>query len=147
MTESYILYIQTLLPTQAVLEIIFEPKTIAPLDGTNMIYARGSVYLAHAQPLPPTMQERYENQFGFTPTISIRYFPDGVSSVETAMTILAEGIMRWLDNNDDDLLLSANSKTMVIERRAGSISVNKNHSFWQRGRHKLITLPYAEVSP
>lgn len=146
MTESYILYIQTLLPAQAVLEIIFEPKTIAPLDGTNMIYARGSIYLAHAQPLPVTMQERYENQFGFTPTISIRYFPDGVSSVKTAMNTLAEGLMRWFNDNDDNLLLLANNKTIVIERKNNRLTVNTSQTFWQHNRIKIITLPYTEVS-
>lgn len=146
MTESYILYIQTQLPAQAVLEIIFEPKTINPLDGTNMIYARGSIYLAHAQPLPPPMQERYENQFGFAPTMSIRYFPDGVSSVKVAMNILAEGVVRWLEHNNDNLILSANNQSMVIERQDNCISVNVNQTFWQHGRLKIITLPYTEVS-
>ncbi len=145
MTDSYILYLQTDLPVDAVLERVFEPKSISPLEGTNLLYARGHVYLAHAQPLPDTMQERYLAQFGFPASISIRYFPDGVSSVKTAMTILAEGIMRWLHDGEDNLLLSANNTVDVIKRLDGLVMVNTSHQFWQYDRLKLVDLPYHDM--
>ncbi|MEM9951211.1 MAG: SitI3 family protein [Chloroflexota bacterium] len=145
MTESYILYLQTDLPVEAVLERIFAPKSISPLEGTNMLYARGNVYLAHAQPLPPAMQDRYENQFGFAPTISIRYFPDGVSSVTTAMNTLADGIVRWLHDGEENVLLSANNKVDVLKRVGNQLQVKANHSFWSPERLQQLDLTYDEV--
>ena len=144
MTESYILYLQTQLPVEAVLERIFAPKSIAPIEGTDLLYARGTVYLAHAQALPQQMQDRYETQFGFRPTISIRYFPDGVSSVKTAFDILAEGIVRWLKDNEDNLLLSSNNKIDVIKRLDKKLTLTISHDFLAHGRIKLFDMPYSE---
>lgn len=145
MSESYIIYLETDLRVEAVLERIFEPKHIAPLDGTNMLYARGSVYLAHAQSLPVAMQERYNNQFGFPASISIRYFPDGVSSVNTALTLLAEGVMRWLHDGDNNILLSANNRIDVLKRVNNQLSIKTQHGFWKQDRLTLVDIAYDEV--
>lgn len=144
MTESYILYIDTQRPVQSVLETIFKPKSIAPLEGTNILYARGLVYLAHAQALPENMQGRLQGQFGFAPTISIRYFPDGVSSVNTAMQLLAEGVLYCLHESQDNIVLSTN-KTEIFKRVDNQVSVNNRHSFWTPERLALIDVPYTET--
>lgn len=143
MSESYILFIQTELPVETVLQLIFEPKAISPLDGTTLLYARGTVFLAHAQPLAEQMQDKYVHQFGFAPAISIRYFPDGVSSVKQAMDLLAEGILRFLLETDDNVLLSAN-KVDVLKRLDGDLLIQAKHNFWKHNRLKMLDLPYSE---
>ena len=146
MSENYILYLQTDLSPEKVLELIFQPKSIAPLDGTDMIYARGSVYLAHAQSMSETMQEKYNHQIGFPPTVSIRYFPDGVSSVRIAWSILLDGILRWLNANQHNLHLLGNNQVTVLKRLNNNISVNVAHRFWQGEQLKKLNLPYEEVT-
>ncbi|MGJ3238261.1 MAG: hypothetical protein ACFE0Q_06105 [Anaerolineae bacterium] len=142
MTESYILYLDTLLPAEAVLETMFMPKHIAPVEGTTMLYARGSVYLAHAQPLPEAMQERYQVQLNFTPTLSIRYFPDGVSSFKTALHLLAECVMRWIHQSGDTLLLTTSKNALVLRWQHNKIQINSHHAFWGQERLKYLDLPY-----
>ncbi|MEL6404554.1 MAG: SitI3 family protein [Chloroflexota bacterium] len=141
MTESYTLYLATSLPVEAVLEMLFEPKSIAPLEGTNLLYARGLVYLAHGQPLPEKMQERLHGQFGFSPSISIRYFPDGVSAVETAFDMLVTAIVRWLADTTHDMVLAVSKTSEIIKRLDATVTYAENHPFWTASRRELIT-PY-----
>lgn len=143
MTESYTLYVATALPVQAVLELLFEPKSIAPLEGTTLLYARGLVYLAHGQPLPEKMQERLSPTLGFVPTVSVRYFPDGVSAVHTAFDMLVTALVRWLDETTDAIVLMAGKTTQVIKRLEDTVTVADKHPFWTPTRQALIA-PYVD---
>jgi hypothetical protein len=141
-TTTYSLHLTTSLSPYDVLDTLFSTEQIEPIAGAGVLYTRGSVFLAHGRISEPELCKRFKQAFGVRPTVSVSFFPNGVSSVNTAMTRLIEAVLCWLETTDDDLLLIAGQDTLVLKRENGVLTLNRNHSFWTPPRLTLIPHPY-----
>jgi len=146
MSISYSLHLQTKLSMYQVLEVLFNPKNIEKIVATEMLYVRGTVFLAHARITEPSLGEKLSKTFGIEPTVSIAYFPDGVSSFQTALNHLVDTILQWLRTQDDNLLLLANKAQLVLKQFEGMLTLDPVHSFWTSNRLERINLPYQTIS-
>lgn len=144
MTESYALYLQTNSDARTVLGQLFTSDKIGLIENSEIFFLRGPVFLAHARQCG--IADKAYNQilaaFQLSPTVSILFFPNGVSSFQTALDHLLEALLRGLHNTPDDLLLVANHKIRVLQRSGGHIRLNANQTFWRNGRLTRFDLPY-----
>lgn len=147
MSISYSLYLNTQADSRHTLASLFNLDNVAPIEGTDIFYARGSVFLAHGRDCrsdDPANQKIAES-FGLLPTVSVAFFPDGVSNFQTALNLLLDAILAQIETSTDALLLLANKKELVLQRDATTMRVAEQHSFWSSGRLSRLTLPYEAV--
>ncbi len=141
-TTNYSLHLKTDLSPYDVLETLFSTDSIEPIAGAGVLYTRGSVFLAHGRISEQKLCERFKQAFGVRPSVSVAFFPDGVSSFNTALTKLIEAVVHWLNQTEDDLLLVSNSDMLVLKRENNLLTLNRSHSFWTPPRLTLIEQPY-----
>lgn len=143
MTLSYSLHVDTAKSYGEVLETLFDTDEVQNLEGAvGVKYTRGVVYLAHARETSAKWQLRFATDFDIQPNVSVSYFPDGVSSVNTALNILADAVVRWLNSTDDSMLLVANNTQLVAKRLDKLLQVNRSHPFWTPDRLRKLTFEY-----
>jgi len=139
MSISYSLHIHTGQSLVEVLKKLFEIDKVETVPNSDVNYVRGIVFLAHGKSTGGKTQTRYQEQFGITPTISILFFPDGVSDHDTALNLLAQAINRWLINTEDDVLLLANNTTEIMKRQVGHIIISEDAVFWTPDRLQYLS--------
>lgn len=144
-TASYSLHFNTALSTYEVLEALFHTDDIDAIAGAGVLYTRGKTFLAHARVTETTLAEKFTEDFGVRPTVSVNFFPDGVSSVNTAFDALVEAALLWMNANDDDFLLLANKDTLVLKYQRGKLTLNRSVEFWTPPRISLLDTPYTSV--
>lgn len=147
MSVGYSLYIQTESKSREVLAMLFPDKAIEPIAGTDLLYTRGSVFLAHGRdcvPEDPQVQ-KMATSFGLLPTVNIPFFPDGVSNFQTALNHLLDATLKIISTTSDPLLLVANHRDLVLQRDAVGLRLAAQHAFWTAGRLERVSLPYEAV--
>lgn len=144
MSISYSLHIRTHQSPADVLARLFEISDVETVPNSDVQYVRGSVFLAHGKPTESQTQTRYQEQFGVTPTVSILFFPDGVSDHDTALDLLAQATSKWLNTTEDDVLLLANNKLEVLKRQFENLTIGKEEIFWTTDRRIHLDIPRSE---
>ena len=143
MTLSYSLHFITNIVIADVLKSVFDTDNVERLPQVvGVMYTRGSVFLAHGRETDAKNKLRFQQDFNFNSEISVSYFPDGVSSVNKAMHILLDGLLRWLSETEDDILLVSNNRDLVFMRQEGELTVAEKHPYWTSDRLKLIPESY-----
>ena len=141
-TLSYSLHINTPRSAREVLQICFQTEDIASIAGTDIQYTRGRVFLAHVRTTNLKTTEQFHAKFSVSPTVSILYFPDGVSSFQTALDELLDAALIWLRVQSDDAVLVANNTQLVLKRVGSKITLAQGQPFWTPERLKRVDLPY-----
>jgi hypothetical protein len=129
MSINYTLHARTDLTPVQTLEILFGyvPQAIAE---TNIFYVRGRVFLAHGRPTDIVNQQILHERYYIQPQVSVLFFPDGVSSVQTALDALGEALVHWQQHCTDSLFLVADMTTLVWQYHQEQTDINEAHPFW-----------------
>ena len=141
-TTNYSLHLKTDLNPYDVLETLFSTDSIEPIAGAGYCTHAAVSFWHTGASVNKNCGERFKQAFGVRPSVSVAFFPDGVSSFNTALTKLIEAVVHWLNQTEDDLLLVSNSDMLVLKRENNLLTLNRSHSFWTPPRLTLIEQPY-----
>lgn len=139
MSVSYSLHLVTEQSVDAVLSGLFEIPKVESVPNSTVQFVRGVVFLAHGKSTDEKATNRFTEDFGIAATISILFFPDGVSDHETALDLLAIATARWINLTSDDLILVANNKTLVFKRAKTEVTRIDNSPFWTQKRKEILS--------
>lgn len=143
MTLSYSLHLITNMEIQEVLKFSFNTENVERLPQViGVMYTRGSVFLAHGRETDAKNKLRFQQNFEFNAEVSISFFPDGVSSVNSAMDILLNAVLRWINETDDSILLVSNNRDLTLMRCDETLRINEQHPYWIKNRLARIEQPY-----
>lgn len=143
MTISYSLHFITNMAIADVLKFVFDTDNVERLPQVvGVMYTRGSVFLAHGRETDAKNKLRFQQDFSFNAEVSVSYFPNGVSSVNRAMQLLLDAMLKWLTETEDDLLFVSNNRDLVLMRQNNELAIAEKHPYWTSDRLKLITAPY-----
>jgi hypothetical protein len=138
MTVSYSVHLATARDPQATLSQLFGIEDVKPIDKAEMWYVRGKMYLAHSKVTDTKLSERIQRNYGIIPTVSVSFFPDGVSSVEKALDELLNAVQGWISNRNGDLAMATNLDNLVLKSQDNVLTTNFSHPFWTKARLEQI---------
>ncbi|MEV2224776.1 SitI3 family protein [Nocardia vinacea] len=123
-------------------EVIDTEPTVEFLIGQGILTRYGT-WIRVAMSVPSRWGDPVEEDFGFTPTVLVRfeYGKDMPTSTQgDDMVRVVSGLLGRIDG--DALLYMEDSESVWLLRRNGDLSLKPDELVWDPTRLAMITLPY-----